>query len=93
MPRFAELLCGAPTKNGPCTLPKGHKIGYHRHRVYKQMTWIIEDPTGAELDSGLGRIPMNYAITEALKENPIITINVKQWDDRSDISIINVPAA
>jgi hypothetical protein len=52
------------------------------------MTWIIEDPAGKELESGLGRIPLNYALTEVLKENPVIVINIKQWDDRSDISIL-----
>lgn len=73
-------LCGHPTKNGPCTLAKGHTIGYHRHRTYSSITWTIETDKGVKLESGKGRVELNYAITRCMENNGYIVIHIKEWD-------------
>lgn len=74
-------LCGHPTPSGPCTMPKGHSVGYHRHRVYQNITWTIEDKNGDKIESGESRVPLNYAITRALEKSAFIVVHVKKWSD------------
>ncbi len=79
-------LCGAKTPNGPCTLPKGHRTGYHRHRIYPQVTWTIETDKGVHIESGAARVPLNYAISEALAKHPLVVIHLKKWDEVGTIN-------
>lgn len=85
----AKELCGEPTPNGPCTMPKGHRVGYHRHRVYQNITWTIHTDKGVRVESGEARVPLNYAITRALENHGMIEVYIKRWDDSRDIGKVN----
>ena len=79
-------LCGVETPNGPCTLRKGHNTGYHRHRIYAQVAWIIElAPEGTLLERGTGRIPLNYAVTRQLEHHRSIVIKIQNYRDSREI--------
>lgn len=58
-------LCGVQTPTGPCTMDKGHKLPYHRHRIYNKVTWKVLN-NGTVLEEGTGRVPLNYAMTRQL---------------------------
>ena len=73
-------LCGEDAPGGPCTLEKGHRLEYHRHRVYNKVDWEIKSEDGELLESGSSRVPMNYAITRAFKKNSNLVISLKQYD-------------
>lgn len=73
-------LCGEATPNGPCTLAKGHRVNYHRHRLYEQVTWKIETPDGTELEIGTARVPLNYAVTRCLENHEEIVVKLKKWE-------------
>lgn len=59
---MAKELCEMPTAKGPCTMPKGHDLPYHRHREYEHSFWQIKDEKGKLLASGENMVPMNTAI-------------------------------
>lgn len=71
-------VCGAPTSNGPCTMKKGHEATWHRARAYKKTFWRIKagDPIKI-INSGEARVPLQYAITDALGQHDNIVIEVE----------------
>jgi len=76
-------LCGAQTPTGPCTLKKGHRLNYHRHRLYEQVTWAIfavGNIDGKHLESGKARVPLNYAVTRQLEEHDKLVIHITRWN-------------
>lgn len=86
---MTKELCGEFTPNGPCTMLKGHSVGYHRHRVYSNITWTIENADGTTLETGESRVPLNYAITRALEKDELIVVHIKHWRDSREIGIVN----
>lgn len=57
-------ICNEPTKNGPCTMLKGHAASFHRHREYNGVTWSIHDKGSRRiLETGSGVNKLNYAIS------------------------------
>lgn len=79
-----EETCGVDTPNGPCTMPKGHQAKFHRHRVYPNTVyWIIKSIHLRPniLSRGNGRVPLNYAISDALKTHDRIVIELEVGTD------------
>lgn len=74
-----DELCGEPTSSGkPCNMPKGHNAPFHRSREYnKPVNWIIKNTVNKELESGIGRKELGYAMTRWLKSGISIVIEVK----------------
>ncbi len=73
-------LCGEKAPGGPCTLKKGHKLNYHRHRVYERVYWEITDGKSKEIiESGNSRVPMNYAITRCFEEHDFINVRLMRY--------------
>lgn len=80
-------ICGQPTEKGPCTLEPGHKLNYHRHRVYDTVEWIITTPRGKELLKGTGRLNLQYALNDAFIKSTKIIISAELV-----VNTENVPA-
>lgn len=58
-------LCGYPTKNGPCNMPKDHQARFHRHRIYNRVEWILRvERSDFEL-RGAGINELNAAIAKS----------------------------
>lgn len=72
-----KQLCNHPTPMGPCTMPKGHRVEYHRHREYEVMDWEIRIGQN-KLESGTNRVPLNYAIKDALDKYSEFTVVIKK---------------
>jgi len=73
-------LCGVQTPTGPCTLKKGHRLNYHRHRLYEQVTWEILSVDNKLLEEGKARVPLNYAVTRQLEEHDKLVIHITRWN-------------
>lgn len=71
---MTKELCGIVTPNGPCTLKKGHRVEWHRHRKYETTDWTIKSEDGKVLETGENRVPLNYAITRQLAKHDQIVI-------------------
>lgn len=59
---------------------KGHYAKYHRHREISRVSWTIETLGGKLISEGEARVPLNYAITEALENHKNIIIRLDHWD-------------
>lgn len=77
-------LCGVVTPTGPCTMQKGHSAQFHRHRVYDKTYWLIK--VGKKvIANGEARVPLQYAISDALGKHDKIVIEVERVKaDESD---------
>lgn len=72
-------LCGHPTPKGPCTMQKGHNTEWHRHRKYDSVKWNIKEKANSTiLESGVGRVPLNYAITRQLDNHDKLVVIVER---------------
>lgn len=71
-------LCGEVAPGGPCTMKKGHKLNYHRHRVYEKVYWEIRSGKDV-LETGSSRVPMNYAITRCFEEHDNIIVSLQRY--------------
>jgi hypothetical protein len=77
-------LCGETAPGGPCTMKKGHKLNYHRHRVYEKVYWEIKTDDKV-LEVGNSRVPMNYAITRCFEEHENLTITLQRYTSNEPI--------
>lgn len=73
----SSKLCGEPTDNGPCTMQKGHTATWHRHRTYNKTYWRIT-VAGRVINNGEGRVPLQYATTEALDQYDKVVIELER---------------
>jgi hypothetical protein len=74
---MTDELCGKMTPHGPCSMKKDHATKYHRHRVFEVMEWELKVGT-KKIESGINRVPLNYAIKDALNKHDKFTIVVKK---------------
>lgn len=72
-----DELCGIMTSLGPCTMKKDHDTPYHRRRVLPVVEWELKVGT-KRIKSGIHRVPLNYAIKDALTKYDKFTIVVKK---------------
>jgi hypothetical protein len=69
-------LCNYETPNGPCTMVKGHKAKWHRHIDRKRLNWHIHDQNNDLIHSGIDKVPLIYAMNDALAGSDKIVIEV-----------------
>lgn len=91
---MAKILCGVQTERGPCTLEKGHKLHYHRHLTYDTIHWKIHAASNSKvLSEGTGKVPLQYAITDALDKSDGISITVTRVNSTNSASASEGAAA